>query len=618
MCGICGGKSNVKLNIVQMTSSLRHRGPDFLDTINIENVYLGHTRLSILDLSHNANQPMTSSSGRYVITYNGEIYNYLNIRNDLSSLGVKFTTNSDTEVILEGFAIWGVSLFERLNGMFAFCIFDKHEHQLFVVRDRFGIKPLYYYNHNNNFIFGSEIKSLLSSDLIERNIDYEGLHQYLLFSTTLGSTTFYKKIKKILPGNYLIYNTRKDALSKEKYINHNYCTKSYDSIDDAIYNIQDLFINAIKKQLISDVPIGIFLSGGIDSSAITAIASKYYSGRLRTYSAGFDFDRGINELPNAKYISDHFSTDHTEFHITGRNIPSILENLNFFFDQPFGDSANIPLYLMSKEVANKDHQKVILQGDGGDELFAGYNHYFRLKNIKLFKSFSKFIIPFSSIIPKSSKYYRMLRSMQAVTLKNRELIPARLYSQELASEPPSELFKESCRIQIEDHDPYNYHRKLHKEFKSLDLLQEVLYTDVNAILPDQYLEKVDRATMANGIEIRVPFLDNDLANYVMSLPSSYKVVGREKKYLLKKSLHGLVPERILNGPKRGFSVPFKYWLRTSMKDYMYDMIKSCSCFDVRVEQLMSDHVNKKKDHGYILWKLLNLSVWLNKNKDIIL
>ena len=207
--------------------------------------------------------------------------------------------------------------------------------------------------------------------------------------------------------------------------------------------------------------------------------------------------------------------------------------------------------------------------------------------------------------------------MQAVTLKNRELIPARLYSQELVSEPPSELFKESCRIQIEDHDPYNYHRKLHKEFKSLDLLQEVLYTDINAILPDQYFEKVDRATMANGIEIRVPFLDNDLANYVMSLPSSYKVVGREKN-LLKKSLHGLVPERILNGPKRGFSVPFKYWLRTSMKDYMYDMIKSCSCFDVRVEQLMSDHVNKKKDHGYILWKLLNLSVWLNKNKDIIL
>ncbi len=612
MCGICGGVTDYNLNIEEMVNSIKHRGPDFQGVYRDNTVYLGHARLSILDLSKGANQPMVDSNRDYVLVYNGEVYNFKDIRESLYRLGYKFKTNSDTEVILKGFIEWGVELFKKLNGMFAFAIYDKMKDRLYIVRDRFGIKPLYYYYDGENLIFASEIKAILKSKLVKRELSYQGLYEYMHFSTTLGESTFYSDIKKLKTGHYIEYYNK--TINIYPYRLNYSVTPSTDSLEEAIYNIKDLFEKSVKSQLVSDVPIGIFLSGGVDSTAITAFASKYYSGKLKTFSAGFDFDKGFNELPNAKFISEKFNTEHYEFYIKGEDTANILERVNYYFDQPFGDAANIPLYLMSRELKGK--QKVVLQGDGGDELFAGYNYYFRAKNERAFRLFSKAITSFDFLIPKSSRYYRMLRSMYAIVQKDRALIPARFYSQEMINESSLNLFKKEYRDKLIEVNPFKYHLSLHNKFKNMDLLQELLYTDMNIILPDQYLEKVDRATMANSLEIRVPFLDNNLVDYVMSLPSKYKVYGKEKKYLLKRAFEGVVPDKILYGKKRGFGVPFSYWLRSSMSDFMREEIISSSIYTEDILKVIDEHISGERDHGFLLWKILNLSMWLNRNKDI--
>ena len=611
MCGICGYVSEKNINIEEMNKSVAHRGPDNQEFFREKDIGLGHTRLSILDLSEESNQPMVSRSGRYVLVYNGEIYNFMELKKELQTLDVIFKKESDTEVVLEGFEVWGVELFEKLNGMFAFSIYDKELNKMYIVRDRFGVKPLYYYSYNNDFLFASEIKSLLASDIIEKKLSYQGLYEYLHFATTLGETTFYENIKKLEPGHYIEYNLDKKTFKIEKYKLNYEVKESKDSLEDAIKNIRELFEASIKRQLVSDVHIGIFLSGGIDSTAITAYATKHYKGKVKTFSAGFDFDKGDNELPNAKFIAEHFGTEHQELHIKGDNIVDILEDVNHYFDQPFGDAANIPLYLMSKELKGKE--KVVLQGDGGDELFAGYHRYIRLHHYKSFKFISKFFFLLKKFIPKSSSKYKGLRFLFALNQKDPSKEMAYILSQEMFDEDPADYFSKEVKSKLKSVNPFQRYQYFYKNFKHLDSVNRALYTDMNIILPDLYFEKVDRATMANSLEVRVPFLDNELAEYAMSLPSKYKVRGKEKKYLLKKAFDGVVPDKILYGPKKGFGVPFQYWLRTSMKDFMLDTIRDSQIYNQAIEALMQEHIAEEKDNGYILWKLLNFAIWLKKS-----
>ena len=614
MCGICGAISEQSIDLRKMVQSIKHRGPDYQGVFQEGVVSLGHARLSILDLSNNANQPMVSQSGQCVIAYNGEVYNFSVLKKELESAGITFQTHSDTEVVLEGYEYWGDSLFSRLNGMFAFAIFDKRKQSILLVRDRFGIKPLYYYQNGNDFVFGSEIKSLLASTLVSTSLNFQGLHEYLHFSTTLGETSFYKGVNKLLPGNQLTFDIDSRRVRIMPYqINYDVSPVA-DTLDVAIDKIRDMFEESVKSQLVADVPVGVFLSGGIDSTAITAFASKHYNGKLKTFSAGFDFDKGVNELPNARYIAEHFGTEHQEIHIKGNAIPDVLAKLNNNFDQPFGDAANIPLYLMSKELKGK--HKVVLQGDGGDELFAGYHRYRRLHFYKFFKIISKITIPFRAVVPKNHPRYRNFKFLYALYQCDKSREMAYIMSQEMFDEDPVGLFADDFRQRLVKSDPFDRYEYFYNEFKELDNVQRMLYTDMNVILPDLYFEKVDRATMANSLEVRVPFLDNDLVAYAMGLPSAYKIKGKEMKFLLKKAFHDIVPHKILYGPKKGFSVPFQYWLKTSMNDFMFDTIKSNSeIYSSKVELLMREHTKGEKDNGYILWKLLNFSMWLNKNKE---
>jgi asparagine synthase (glutamine-hydrolysing) len=613
MCGICGYISDKNINIKAMNNLLSHRGPDNQTVFSDKDksVGLGHTRLSILDLSDESHQPMRSQSQRYIIVYNGEIYNFLDLKNELIKLGVVFEKQSDTEVILEGFEKWGTALFEKLNGMFAFSIYDKVLNKIYIVRDRFGVKPLYYYNQNQDLVFASEIKSLLASDIVEKKISYQGLYEYLHFATTLGETTFYNNIKKLEPGYFIEYDIKNRVLVIKKYKVNYEVSPSSDSLEDAIIKTKELFESAVKRQLVSDVPIGIFLSGGVDSTAITAYATKHYKGKVKTFSAGFDFDEGDNELENAKFIANHFGTEHHELHIKGDNVPSILEDVNHYFDQPFGDSANIPLYLMSKELKGKE--KVILQGDGGDELFAGYHRYIRLHHYKTYKSIAKLLPLIKKVIPKSSSKYKGLRFLFALNQREPSHEMAYILSQEMFDEDPADYFSEEIQGELQKVEPFQRYQHFYNKFKELDPVNRALYTDMNIILPDLYFEKVDRATMANSLEVRVPFLDNELVDYAMSLPSKYKVRGKEKKYLLKKAFKGVVPDKILNGAKKGFGVPFQYWLREPMRDFMLNTIRGSEIYNDKIEHLMQEHISKKKDNGYILWKLLNLSMWLKKS-----
>ncbi len=612
MCGICGFVSSKSIDIDKMNQTIIHRGPDAQGKFIDNNLALGHTRLSILDLNEASNQPMISQNGRFIIVYNGEVYNFLELKKELKSLGVKFFKESDTEVILEGFAYWGIKIFEKLNGMFAFSIYDKLMQKLYIVRDRFGIKPLYYYKNGNDFIFGSEIKAILASKVVQTKLNYQAFYEYLHFGTTLGENTFYRDIKKLEPGYYIEFDLKTKNFEIKKYKLNYEVKPTTDSFEEAIIKTKNLFEESVKSQLISDVPVGVFLSGGIDSTAITAFATKHYNGKIKTFSAGFDFDKGENELPAAKKIAQRFNTEHHEIHIKGGNTIDVIEDLNYYYDQPFGDAANIPLYLMSKELKGK--QKVILQGDGGDELFAGYHRYLRLYHYNKYKAIAKAFPIFKASIPKSSSKYKGLRFLYALYQNDPSKEMAYILSQEMFDEDPAKLFDTKIQNRLTSTEPFKRYQYFYEKFRHLDRANAMLFTDTNIILPDLYFEKVDRATMANSIEVRVPFLDNNLAYYAMSLPKDYKIRGKDKKFLLKKAFDGIVPHEVLYGPKKGFGVPFQFWLRDSLKDYMIDNIKSSEIYNQNIERLMQEHISQVKDNGYILWKLLNFAIWLKRSK----
>lgn len=621
MCGICGlieksSASEKEVSIRNMVSVLKHRGPDNQNIYFDTNISLGHARLSILDLSSAANQPMVSHNGKYIIVYNGELYNFKDLRLQLSERGYIFNTNSDTEVVLNGYDAWGDSFFVKMNGIFAFSIWCRETKTLKVVRDRLGVKPLYYYVDEDKFVFASEIKSILANKSIIPKINYDSLHEYLYYGNAIGSKTLFKKIVKVKPGRFLTVSEGK--ITENVYWDINNIKEITTNEFDAANNVKNLIDEAVKRQLVSDVPVGVFLSGGIDSSCITAFAKRYYPGKLNTYSCAFDFDIGINELKKARQVANFYDTNHNELFIEGKDLNDIITRLVYHHDEPFGDAANIPLYLLTKEVSNS--QKVILQGDGGDELFGGYRRYNTLSSLRTWKIAAPFLNAFFSIMPETVKLKQYRRFCRAMLQDSDAIRMALLLTEETLEDSPTNVFSYEFKSKVSNFDPFAEYKKLDMKLFDKDVVQKMLWTDMQILLPETFLEKVDKSTMANGVEVRVPFLDNNLVEYAMSLPSNLKIRRGEKKFILRKALRSIVPDDVLDAPKTGFGVPFSNWLKGPLKDFMQQnlndaYIQQLNLFDnYSLNRLINLHLSGKKNSGILLWKLMNLCIWLKKYK----
>ncbi|GAX62930.1 asparagine synthase [Candidatus Scalindua japonica] len=626
MCGILG-MLNKKYNIDEATrhrfnsalKTINHRGPDDHGELAIDRTLLGHARLSILDISRSGHQPMTDINVPNHIVYNGEIYNYKEIKTQIASNS--YRSETDTEVVLRAYCKWGEKAFACFNGMFAFAILDEKQQLLYLVRDRFGIKPLYIYEDKHTLVFSSEIKAIKKCLLLSLELNYEALHEWLYYGNTLGERTLFKNVKKLLPGSYYKINLRTGEGSQYFYWKPEMLLGPEAPLQteyELINTTRDLLESAVKRQLVSDVPVGIFLSGGIDSSAITAFASRHYAGVINTYSAGFDYENGINELPKARLIAERYKTNHQEIHISGQDVPHIIETLIDHHDLPFSDAANIPLYLICGKVNGSS--KVILQGDGGDEIFGGYRRYNTLYWRALWQPFIKMVTFLNNIRQKKGSYYSRRRYLNALSENDFAVQMALLLTVEDVQNNPLKIFSKESRKLVSMGDPFLRYRRCHERFSGLDPVHEMLMTDTQIILPDIFLEKVDRATMAFSIEVRVPFLDHDLVDYILPLPGKIRIKKSKKKFLLKKALSGLVPDEILYGPKVGFSVPFGYWLKTSLKKYFIERIeelqkKGSGLLDYdNIKFLHREHCEGRRNHEFLLWKVLNISIWANKNR----
>ena len=620
MCGIAGiylreGVADQAV-LERMAATLRHRGPDDSGIYASGRLGLAHTRLSIIDLSDHGHQPMLCGDGRFAIVYNGEIYNHLALRKTLAAKGHRFRGRSDTEVALRAYAEWGESAFAMFEGMFALAVWDEQRRTLCLARDRFGVKPLYFgHAASGAFVFGSEIKALLATGEMRPEVDWAGIHEYLYFDTALGANTVFAGIRKLLPGHCA---TVTDAGVVQRRFASILDVKAVsDDFPTATRNVYALLEDAVKSHLMSDVPVGVFLSGGIDSSAIVAFAAKHYGSRLDTYAVGFDSvpAGNANELPAAQAVAEHFGTAHHEVRIAGGDVTDVMERLVRCHDEPFGDAADIPLYMLCEQLGGEP--KVILQGDGGDEVFGGYARYTYLAHVfwlRLFSRSTHWLHPVARHLP-GRRGLRTLRALGLYSRNDPAMGLARLVSAELPDRPSDRIFSPEVRAALAPCDAFQRYRELAERVISHDPVAQMLYTDSSVILPDVYFEKVDKSTMAHGVEVRVPMVDTRLAAYVFGLPTRHKVHGLQKKHVLRTALRGVVPDSILDRPKAGFGVPVSSWLRTSLLDYMKSVlfdaeISRLGLFDRgAIELCIREHVERRRDNGPLLYKALNLALW---------
>jgi asparagine synthase (glutamine-hydrolysing) len=598
-------------------ATIQHRGPDGSGIYQDRNFWLGHRRLSILDLSSAGSQPMTTPDGRFVIAYNGEIYNFRELAAARRLDGLR--SSSDTEVVLRSFADHGTASLRDFNGMFAFAIYDKLERKIWLARDRMGIKPMYYRLDAYGLAFASEIKGIVALGEGGSRCDVGALHEWLYYGNSLGGRTLYAGIRQLLPGHYLELDLNSFKMDIREY--HSFRRRStpavrapFDSKAGA-GEIRRLLEQAVSRQLVSDVPVGVFLSGGVDSSAITAFASRHYRGQIATYSVGFDFADDAGELPKARRIAERFGTDHHEIHIGGADVPSIVEKMVYHHDMPFADAANIPLYMMSEKISA--HTKVILQGDGGDELFGGYRRYATLRHYRLLRMLARSLQGLHRLSFRTPLYYRTERYLHAFAAEDVATTMALLLTQEDRYSAPADIFGPAMAAAIGEFDAFARFREVQPWFADEDISNQMSLTDICIELPDLFLEKVDRSTMAASLEVRVPFLDHDLVDHVLSLPGRSKMPFGRKKWLLKRALQGVVPPEVLQGPKIGFTVPYGRWLQSSLKAMFFDHLSTFVRSNPgilnagRIDCLFARTAGGQQNHSFMLWKILNFMIWTN-------
>ena len=621
MCGLVGLLSAAgisKQDFWQLVTPLRHRGPDAEDVFvnSDQTVALGHLRLSIIDLSSAANQPYHSNNGRYTIVFNGEIYNFQHLRDKLSKdYNITFRTHSDTEVIVEGFAVMGMKIVDQLEGMFAIAILDHATNTITLIRDRFGKKPLFYFQNDTHFIFASEIKSLLRHPVVQSNkrISSTAIARFLHLGYIPEPDTIYESIKKFPAGCFGV-----KSLGEPLKI-----TRYYDLIGqveqrqnkkgkDEIATLRELLREAVEKRLVSDVPVGSFLSGGVDSSIITAIAARASSAKLKTFSIGFREDK-YNESKYAKRVAGLLNTEHTE-HILGHaEAIGYMENYLEHFDEPFSDTSAIPTMLVSK-LARAD-VKVALTGDGGDELFQGYGSYLwanRLQNpvVQFFRPVLKEAL---GAIPNNR-----LQRISYLFRSPGGGLRSHIFSQEQYLFSQDEIFDDLLIA------PEQYSKFIYRDIESGALQHasdQQAFFDLQYYLKDDLLVKVDRASMAFGLECRCPFLDHALVEHAINMSLSNKVRNGQTKYILRTILKDFLPEELVERKKWGFSIPLNIWLQTDLS-YLIDQylsddaVEKVGLVKLKTVQELKSRFRAGQDYLYNrIWALVVLHWWILKHQD---
>jgi len=628
MCGICGiinfnGKPISRNLIQQMNNTLIHRGPDdegyYFNQQKIANsgqrigdrpsVALAHRRLSIIDLD-TGHQPMSNEDGTVWIVFNGEIYNFIKLREKLIKKGHQFRTKSDTEVIIHTYEEYGIDCLNHFNGMFAFALWDEKNNMLFLARDRLGIKPLYYSVLPNEFIFASEIKAILKHPKIQKEIDWKALSDYLFYQYIPSPKTIFTQVKKLPPAHFILI--KKDRqIEIESYWDlkwePDYSLTKQECIDET----RRLLLQVVEDRLVSDVPFGAFLSGGVDSSAVVSAMAKIMNIPIKTFTIGFkesDFD----EAYYGRILAKHLNTEHYE-EIVKPNAIEILPELAHKFDEPFADSSAIPTYYVAK-LARK-HVTMVLSGDGGDEGFAGYVRYLQaLKEQTLFDKKYPFLKKLSRLI--LSFYPQNLRGRGSLERILETPIQRYFGSTSIFNSIQIQNFlSPEIRKYLNDYRSEYFLKKFYKENKFPDLISALQYLDIKTYLPEDILVKIDRATMANFLESRVPLLDHRLLEFLARVPVNYKIDGKTSKWILREAIKDWLPPRFLDRPKHGFAVPLAYWFRNNLGQFVKDRILG-KRFLRRgffhkdfIKKIIEEHQKGIRDWASRIWSLLIFDEW---------
>ncbi|MFW5708498.1 MAG: asparagine synthase (glutamine-hydrolyzing) [Bacteroidota bacterium] len=621
MCGIVGflnDNPSIEFSIVAANECIAHRGPDARGTWSQNNIVLGHLRLSIIDLSDAANQPMHSHCGRYVMVYNGEIYNYREIQQEIFRIdpGFQPRTHSDSEIILEAFARWGNAFVSKLNGMFAIAIWDKLDETLSLFRDRLGIKPLYYFQSGSSFGFSSELKALSLDPSLRKHLseDAAAINQFLHLGYIPAPYTIFREIRKLPAGHWGVFS-RGDFSVQAYWRAEEKVVPNQEKINDqqALSQLKQLLESSVQYRLIADVPYGTFLSGGIDSSLVTAVAQSLHNSAINTFSVGF-WDKDYDESGYASQIAEYLGTNHHAMRITEQDALAYMPLLTGIYDEPFADSSAIPTLLVS-QMARK-HVTMTLSGDGGDELFLGYGAYkwaqwLSSPSVPLIRGLAAAILKRGPV-----KYRRAAGLFESVAAQQ---LKSHIFSQEqyLFSRRQANAVLNRDMIQ-----EYDLHENFPSLLKRLSPAEQQALFDLTYYLPDDLLVKVDRASMFFALETRVPLLDYRIVEFALNLPRQYKFRNGQTKWLLQQLLASYIPKELFQRPKRGFAVPLQKWLRNPLKefamDYLHhDAVARYGVFDpLEVNRLVHAFYHNGQDYLYNrVWQLVVMQKWLSENRN---
>jgi asparagine synthase (glutamine-hydrolysing) len=615
MCGIAGiwsEKGGIDRRVLEsMCDVIAHRGPDDSGVYIDDHVGIGSRRLSIIDIE-GGHQPIANAAKTHWIVYNGELYNYRELRRQLEDAGYTFQTATDTEVVLGAFDVWGADCVTRFNGIFAFAIWDTEHGRLFLARDHLGVKPLYYYTGPGKFVFGSEIKSILEDKTVPRELDVEALDSFLTYRYVPSPDTLLRGIQKLPPGHRL--TLQGGVVVVDRYWNHvpviNY---QLDEVE-ATEQLAERFEQAVRRQLVSDVPVGLMLSGGIDSGAVLAVMSKYTPEPVKTFTVGFKEQTDANELDEARETAEIFGADHHDILVDAIDHRDFLSKVMWHLEEPISTTSILPFYYVS-ELAGR-HVKVVMTGQGADEPFAGYNRYRGEKLGGYLRKFPSVVQQGLSEamgrIPHRGEQFR--RAARALTVED----PLERFIEVYAVFPAAErqeLYRSDVAAQIKDHDPSRAIARLQREVAHLDSLAQMLYIDTRVWLPDDLLLYGDKLSMAHSLEARVPFLDRQLIEFVETIPPELKLRGLTGKYIHKRAASRLLPPQIIKRRKKGFATPMDRWLQTDLIAYVRDILLAPGAATREyfrpeaVEQMLQRHASGRISYQRQIFALLVLELW---------